>query len=153
MSNPAQTTDRVAGPSVAFLGLGRMGSVMASRLLDAGTALSVWNRTSAKCDPLVSRGADRLARLPDAATREVVFSMVLDDGALAALHDPRTASSPGAVGTAQRHRVDRRFDGVAASGHRGGRGCSSRRHCLRVGPGQREPRRGGVGERDLRGLG
>ena len=99
MSNPAQTTDRVAGPSVAFLGLGRMGSVMASRLLDAGTALAVWNRTSAKCDPLVSRGADRLARLSDAATREVVFSMVLDDGALAALHDPRTGILSGAVGT------------------------------------------------------
>ncbi len=89
MSSAAQADDR-AEKRVAFLGLGRMGSVMASRLLEAGTPLSVWNRTPARCDPLVAAGADRLERLTDAAARDVVFSMVLDDGALAALHDPRT---------------------------------------------------------------
>lgn len=75
---------------VAFLGLGRMGSVMAERLLEAGTQLSVWNRTSARCDPLVARGAAPLATIRDAAGSDVVFSMVLDDQALAALHDPGT---------------------------------------------------------------
>lgn len=76
--------------SVAFLGLGRMGAVMAARLLDAGTPLSVWNRTAAKCDPLVERGATALATVPDAAGSDAVFSMVLDDAALADLHDPST---------------------------------------------------------------
>ncbi len=99
MSNPAQHADRNTGPSVAFLGLGRMGSVMASRLLDAGTVLSVWNRTSAKCDPLLSRGAARLERLSDAVRYDAVFSMVLDDGALSALHDPRNGIFSGAGGT------------------------------------------------------
>lgn len=73
---------------VAFLGLGRMGAVMASRLLESGVSLSVWNRTAAKCDPLVEHGAVRLDDVRDAAGADVVFSMVLDDGALAALHDP-----------------------------------------------------------------
>ena len=99
MSNPAQRADGDNNHTVAFLGLGRMGSVMASRLLDAGTPLSVWNRTPVKCDPLVARGADRLERLSDAATRDTVFSMVLDDGALSALHDPRTGILSGTGGT------------------------------------------------------
>jgi 3-hydroxyisobutyrate dehydrogenase-like beta-hydroxyacid dehydrogenase len=67
-----------------------MGAVMAARLLDAGTPLSVWNRTAAKCDPLVERGATALATVPDAAGSDAVFSMVLDDAALADLHDPST---------------------------------------------------------------
>jgi 3-hydroxyisobutyrate dehydrogenase len=73
-------------PSIAFVGLGRMGSAMASRLLDAGTPLTVWNRTPSKCDPLVERGATRLESLAEAARADVVFSMVLDDKALADLH-------------------------------------------------------------------
>jgi 3-hydroxyisobutyrate dehydrogenase-like beta-hydroxyacid dehydrogenase len=73
-------------PSVAFVGLGRMGTAMAARLLDAGTPLAVWNRSPSKCDPLVERGATRLDALADAAGADVVFSMVLDDKALADLH-------------------------------------------------------------------
>jgi 3-hydroxyisobutyrate dehydrogenase len=76
--------------SVAFVGLGRMGAVMAGRLLDAGTPLSVWNRTSTKCQPLVDRGATQVPTVRAAAGSETVFSMVLDDHALADLHDPET---------------------------------------------------------------
>jgi 3-hydroxyisobutyrate dehydrogenase-like beta-hydroxyacid dehydrogenase len=65
-----------------------MGTVMATRLLEAATPLSVWNRTPAKCEPLVERGAVRLDDVRDAAAADVAFSMVLDDAALAALHDP-----------------------------------------------------------------
>lgn len=90
MSNPDWPTTRKAEAKVAFIGLGRMGSVMAARLLAAGTSLSVWNRTAARCDFLVARGATRLEALRDAAAADVVFSMVLDDDALVALHDPRT---------------------------------------------------------------
>lgn len=76
--------------TVAWVGLGRMGSAMASRLLDAGTPLAVWNRTAAKCLPLVEKGAEQLDTLAAAARSDAVFSMVLDDRALAALHDPDT---------------------------------------------------------------
>ncbi len=43
--------------SVAFVGTGVMGAAMAGHLLDAGYALRVFNRTRAKADSLVERGA------------------------------------------------------------------------------------------------
>ena len=42
---------------IGFVGLGTMGAPMATNLLRAGYALSVWNRTSARADTLVSLGA------------------------------------------------------------------------------------------------
>ena len=85
-------------PSVAWLGLGRMGSVMAGRLLDAGFEVGVWNRTPGKDDALVERGAARLGSLADAGGYDVAYSMVLDDPALARLHDPRDGVLSGGAG-------------------------------------------------------
>lgn len=67
---------------VAMIGLGRMGSGMASRLLDAGHDLVVWNRTPGRAVGLVERGA-RLARTPAEAAADVdaVVVMVSDDEA------------------------------------------------------------------------
>lgn len=62
------------------LGLGIMGGRIATRLLDAGVPLSVWNRDSAKATGLVARGA-AVAADPTAAVvgcRYVV--MMLADG-------------------------------------------------------------------------
>jgi 3-hydroxyisobutyrate dehydrogenase-like beta-hydroxyacid dehydrogenase len=42
---------------LAFLGLGLMGTPMATRLLEAGHDVTVWNRTAARTVPLVDRGA------------------------------------------------------------------------------------------------
>lgn len=42
---------------IGFIGLGDIGLPMATRLLDAGHALTVWNRTANKAAPLVARGA------------------------------------------------------------------------------------------------
>jgi len=42
---------------VGFIGLGSMGSGMAANLLDAGHALTVYNRTPAKAEALVAEGA------------------------------------------------------------------------------------------------
>jgi len=42
---------------IGFAGLGIMGARMARRFLDAGYPLSVWNRTSARAQPLVAAGA------------------------------------------------------------------------------------------------
>ncbi|HEX6512916.1 MAG TPA: NAD(P)-dependent oxidoreductase, partial [Chloroflexota bacterium] len=72
--------------TVAFIGLGKMGIAMASRLLAAGHRVSVYNRTAAKAHPLLERGA-RLASSPrDAcADASAVFSMVADDAASRAI--------------------------------------------------------------------
>jgi 3-hydroxyisobutyrate dehydrogenase len=72
--------------SIAFIGLGKMGGGMASRLLEAGHRVSVYNRTTAKADSLVSRGA-RLAGSPKEACvgAEAVFCMVSDDAASRAI--------------------------------------------------------------------
>jgi 3-hydroxyisobutyrate dehydrogenase len=67
---------------VAFLGLGNMGAGMAGRLVEAGHTLSVWNRTPAKAEPLVARGA-HLAATPRVAAdgAEAVLAMLADDEA------------------------------------------------------------------------
>jgi 3-hydroxyisobutyrate dehydrogenase-like beta-hydroxyacid dehydrogenase len=52
--------------TIAFLGLGQMGTPMAARLLEAGHDVTVWNRTQGKVDPLAERGA-RVAGSPGRA--------------------------------------------------------------------------------------
>ena len=42
---------------IAFLGLGQMGAPMATRLLQAGHELTVWNRTLGRAQPLAAGGA------------------------------------------------------------------------------------------------
>jgi 3-hydroxyisobutyrate dehydrogenase len=42
---------------VGWIGVGRMGHAIASRLLDAGVELSVYNRTRSKALPLADLGA------------------------------------------------------------------------------------------------
>lgn len=46
--------------SIAFLGMGLMGTRMASRLIAAGHRVAVWNRTASACDPLIAQGAEEL---------------------------------------------------------------------------------------------
>ena len=67
---------------VGFIGLGAMGSAMASNLLAAGHALTVWNRSEAAAEPLVSLGA-KLARTADRAVQgDVLCSMLANDQAV-----------------------------------------------------------------------
>jgi 3-hydroxyisobutyrate dehydrogenase len=65
---------------VAFLGLGRMGAAMASRLLARGYELTVYNRTASKVGALVDAGAEH-ASTPRAACAgaDVVIAMTADD--------------------------------------------------------------------------
>ena len=70
-------------PSIAFVGLGAMGSAMAQRLLAAGHHVTGYNRTRAKAEALASRGlvvADSARAAVKGA--EVVLSMVTDSDAL-----------------------------------------------------------------------
>ncbi|HEU5002601.1 MAG TPA: NAD(P)-dependent oxidoreductase [Actinomycetota bacterium] len=71
---------------VTFCGLGQMGSAMAGRMLEAGHTLTVWNRTQARTDPLVARGAKRARTPADAAHgTEVAITMLADPDALEAV--------------------------------------------------------------------
>lgn len=67
---------------VAFIGLGRMGRGMAGRYLDAGFAVAIWNRSQAKAEDLIVRGARWASSPADAADGvDAVVTMVADDEA------------------------------------------------------------------------
>src|SRR6266581_2391332 len=57
---------------------GRMGSVLASRLLEHGCDLTVYNRTRAKTESLAKLGAHVVSRPVDLADRDIVITTVSD---------------------------------------------------------------------------
>jgi len=61
---------------IAFLGLGQMGTPMATRLLQAGHELTVWNRTPDRAKPLAARGA-KVARSPAEAGTGAAFAITM----------------------------------------------------------------------------
>jgi 3-hydroxyisobutyrate dehydrogenase-like beta-hydroxyacid dehydrogenase len=84
---------------VGFVGLGRMGQVMVPRLLAAGFAVQVWNRTPAKAQPLVEQGAVLAGSLPELASAcEIVCTMVTNDAAVEAVYDASAGLLAGDVG-------------------------------------------------------
>jgi 3-hydroxyisobutyrate dehydrogenase len=71
---------------IAFIGLGKMGSGMVSRLLIAGHSVKVYNRTAAKVEPVVRAGAQLMATPREACEgADAVISMTSDDGSSRAL--------------------------------------------------------------------
>ncbi len=69
--------------SIAFLGLGSMGSAIAANLVGAGHDVVVWNRSPSKTEALVQAGA-HAAKTPVEAASDaaVVFTMLSDDAAV-----------------------------------------------------------------------
>jgi 3-hydroxyisobutyrate dehydrogenase-like beta-hydroxyacid dehydrogenase len=69
--------------TISYLGLGTMGSGMASNVLKAGYQLTVWNRSAEKCEPFARKGA-RVAESPADAVRDVdlVMYMLSNDHAV-----------------------------------------------------------------------
>ena len=68
---------------IGFIGLGSMGLPMAANLLAAGHKLRVYNRTAAKAEPLLKRGAEWMSNSAAVATSGgVVITMLADDAAL-----------------------------------------------------------------------
>lgn len=63
-------------PTIGWVGAGRMGAALATRLLDAGYDVSVFNRTRSKTEALADKGATVVDRPVDLADRDVVFVMV-----------------------------------------------------------------------------
>lgn len=112
---------------IAYLGIGIMGRGMAGQLLGAGHEVTVWNRTAAKCQPLVKQGATQ-AETPseavsgvdiimyclanDAAVEEVVFG---EDGILKGVREGQAAVDMSTVypETSRREAVAYRRKGVA----------------------------------------
>jgi 3-hydroxyisobutyrate dehydrogenase-like beta-hydroxyacid dehydrogenase len=68
--------------NVGFIGLGAMGSGMAAKLLEAGHAVTVFNRTPAKAEPLCARGAKLAHSITEACQGDAVFTMLADDNAV-----------------------------------------------------------------------
>ncbi|WP_033213508.1 NAD(P)-dependent oxidoreductase [Kitasatospora phosalacinea] len=64
---------------VGFIGLGGMGRAMARRLLAAGHAVRVWNRSPEPVAELVADGASAAGPLAEAFGAQVVVSMLADD--------------------------------------------------------------------------
>jgi 3-hydroxyisobutyrate dehydrogenase len=70
------TDEAPNGQTLGWIGVGRMGAVLATRLLEGGCDLSVYNRTSAKAEPLSNLGARVVERPVDLADRDIVITMV-----------------------------------------------------------------------------
>ena len=62
-------------PRLGFAGVGRMGGLMAGRLIRAGHPLTVFDASDRAVEPLVKAGANRAKSITDLANRaEIVFA-------------------------------------------------------------------------------
>ena len=61
---------------LGWIGTGRMGYALVTRLLERGCDVAVYNRTRAKAEPLVKLGAKLVDRPADLADRDIVFTSV-----------------------------------------------------------------------------
>lgn len=80
--------------TVAFLGLGEMGAAMASRLLDEGLGVTVWNRSPEPVARLAQQGGVSVAQTVESAfaSQSVVHSMLTDDAVVLRVFDDRLLS-------------------------------------------------------------
>jgi 3-hydroxyisobutyrate dehydrogenase-like beta-hydroxyacid dehydrogenase len=101
---------------VGFIGLGNMGSAMATRLLEAGFDVTVYNRSPGKADALAARGATVAATVAQACAGDVVITMLANDdavdavvtgegGVLAALREGATHISSSTISAALSKRL------------------------------------------------
>jgi 3-hydroxyisobutyrate dehydrogenase-like beta-hydroxyacid dehydrogenase len=70
---------------IGFIGLGQMGTGMATNLLKAGHDVTVYNRTRAKAEGLVSAGAKVAATIADTCRGDAVFTMLANDDVVEAV--------------------------------------------------------------------
>ncbi len=63
-------------PTIGWIGAGRMGAALATRLLEAGHDVTVYNRTKSKAEALISKGAKVVNHPSELAALDVVFIMV-----------------------------------------------------------------------------
>lgn len=65
--------------NIGVAGLGKMGAAIASRLIEVGHQVTVWNRTADKTEPLVKEGAVAVATPAELASRSDVIITILTD--------------------------------------------------------------------------
>ncbi|MGL2648697.1 NAD(P)-dependent oxidoreductase [Helicobacter pylori] len=74
---------------IGWIGLGAMGTPMATRLRDAGLEVSVYNRTESKAAPLKEKGVAVYTSPIDLAAKvDLVFTMLSDKAAIDAVLSP-----------------------------------------------------------------
>ncbi|SFQ95942.1 NAD(P)-dependent oxidoreductase [Poseidonocella sedimentorum] len=61
---------------IGWIGMGRMGTPMAERLVQAGYDVSIWNRTRSKAEPLAAQGATLVDSPADLGGVDILFTMV-----------------------------------------------------------------------------
>lgn len=85
--------------TTAFLGLGRMGVLMAGHVLSAGDDLVVWNRTPGRAGSLVERGATEAPTVAEAvaAADRVVLMLFGPDSVHEVLTEVVAAARPGTL--------------------------------------------------------
>lgn len=69
-------TNETGKMKIGWIGAGRMGAAMASRLAKAGEDVTVWNRTRAKAEALTEVGCQTADTIADLRGLDVVFTMV-----------------------------------------------------------------------------
>ena len=70
------TNHDLSNSKIGWIGTGRMGVAMASRLLKAGCDVTVYNRTRARAEPLADQGATIVDSPAELAGCDIVFTMV-----------------------------------------------------------------------------
>lgn len=85
--------------TIGWIGTGRMGFSMVSRLLKAGADVSIYNRTRAKAEPLRKIGGKIVDSPADLSDRNIVFTMVAgpDDFELVTIGPSGVLSRTGTV--------------------------------------------------------
>lgn len=79
---------------IVLIGLGKMGTAIAEKLLEAGHALVVFNRTQNKAEPLQKMGAQVADSIQKAVLdADIIFTSVIDDEALLAVSKEILANS------------------------------------------------------------
>jgi 3-hydroxyisobutyrate dehydrogenase-like beta-hydroxyacid dehydrogenase len=85
--------------NIGFIGLGAMGRGMAANLLRAGHPLRVWNRSPQPVQELAAQGAQAAGSAAEAASVDVLFTMLADDASTRAVLDGGAldALKPGSI--------------------------------------------------------
>lgn len=66
--------------NVAFIGLGRMGSAIATNIIKKGLPTTVWNRTASKAEPMIALGAKTAPTARQAVKdADIVVTSLMDD--------------------------------------------------------------------------
>ena len=76
LGDTAMSEDKLKNNTIGWIGAGRMGYEMVTRLLQAGWDVTVYNRTRAKAEPLADKGAKIVETPAELVDRDIVFTMV-----------------------------------------------------------------------------